>query len=43
MIKTFPNAADRARIGIYRFGLQPFELQVLQMQLVVLFKLRFVR
>ena len=39
MIKAIPDSADGARIGLNGFGLQAFELQVLQMQLVVLFEI----
>ena len=38
MIKAIPHSADGAGVSLNRFGLQAFEFQVLQMQLVVLFE-----
>ena len=38
-IKAITSAADSAGVSLNRLGLQAFEFQVLQMQLVVLFEI----
>ena len=40
MIEVRANSANGARVGVYRLGLQPLELEVLEMHLVLPVKVR---